>query len=113
MLIKYGIPQSQIVAVSAGKNDLKVQTGPNVKNAENRRVRVVKEQTFTEPVVPMPVPVVQPQNSGQMIQVFTEGEDGRIMGFPIQSSQVVYVDPQGGVEYELPPHLEAQVYGQY
>lgn len=49
MLIGYGIPSSQIVAVSAGEEDLKVQTGDGVPNAENRRVRIVKEETYTEP----------------------------------------------------------------
>lgn len=48
LLVNYGIPSSQIVSVSSGMNDLKVQTGPNVKNAENRRVRVVKETTSME-----------------------------------------------------------------
>jgi outer membrane protein OmpA-like peptidoglycan-associated protein len=43
LLIKYGIPADQIVAVSSGKKDLKVKTGDGVKNADNRRVRVVKE----------------------------------------------------------------------
>lgn len=50
MLIKYGIPASQIVAVSAGEEGLKVPTPDNVKNAENRRVRVVKETSYTEMV---------------------------------------------------------------
>jgi outer membrane protein OmpA-like peptidoglycan-associated protein len=49
MLIRYGVPASQIVAVSSGKNDLKVPTGPGVAKAENRRVRVVKETSRTEP----------------------------------------------------------------
>ena len=49
MLISYGIPSSQIVAVSAGEEDLKVPTPDGVPNAENRRVRVVKETTYTEP----------------------------------------------------------------
>jgi peptidoglycan-associated lipoprotein len=48
MLIQYGIPGDQIVAVSSGKKDLKVQTKDQVRNAENRRVRVVKEQRYTE-----------------------------------------------------------------
>jgi len=48
MLIKYGIPSSQIIAVSAGEEDLKVPTPNNTPNAENRRVRVVKEVHFTE-----------------------------------------------------------------
>lgn len=43
MLIKYGIPASQIVAVSAGEEDLAVPTPDGVPNAQNRRVRVVKE----------------------------------------------------------------------
>ena len=49
MLIERGIPASQIVAVSAGEEDLKVPTPDGVPNAENRRVRVVKEVTYTEP----------------------------------------------------------------
>jgi outer membrane protein OmpA-like peptidoglycan-associated protein len=48
MLIKYGIPSEQIVTVSSGKQDLKVPTGDQVANAENRRVRVVKEQRYIE-----------------------------------------------------------------
>ena len=43
MLIKYGVPASQIVAVSAGEEGLAVPTPDNTPNAENRRVRVVKE----------------------------------------------------------------------
>ena len=49
MLIERGIPSSQIVAVSAGEEDLKVPTPDGVPNAENRRVRVVKEVSYTEP----------------------------------------------------------------
>lgn len=45
MLIEYGIPSSQIIAVSAGEEDLKVKTPDNTPNAENRRVRVVKESS--------------------------------------------------------------------
>lgn len=48
MLIEYGIPASQIVAVSAGEEGLAVPTGDNVANADNRRVRVVKEVHYTE-----------------------------------------------------------------
>ena len=48
MLIKYGIPASQIVAVSAGEEDLAVPTPDGVPNAENRRVRVVKEVYSTD-----------------------------------------------------------------
>ncbi|MDR1207312.1 MAG: OmpA family protein [Rickettsiales bacterium] len=61
-LIQYGIPASQIVAVSAGKTDLKVQTGDQVKNAENRRVRVVKETHYEKPgqVSPMKITVKRP-----------------------------------------------------
>jgi hypothetical protein len=57
MLIQYGIPSSQIVAVSAGEEGLAVPTPDNTPNAENRRVRVVKEVHFTEPVTPTPVSV--------------------------------------------------------
>ncbi len=48
MLIKYGIPASQIVAVSAGEEDLAVPTGDGVANAANRRVQVIKEVHYTE-----------------------------------------------------------------
>ena len=57
MLIEYGIPSSQIVAVSAGEEDLKVPTPNNTPNAENRRVRVVKEVHYTEPQKPAPIVV--------------------------------------------------------
>ena len=57
MLIDYGIPSAQIVAVSAGEEDLKVKTPNNTPNAENRRVRVVKETQYTEPVKPAPIVV--------------------------------------------------------
>ena len=48
MLIKYGIPAGQIVAVSAGEEDLAVQTGDGVANPANRRVQVIKEVHYTE-----------------------------------------------------------------
>ena len=57
MLIEYGIPSSQIVAVSAGEEDLKVPTPDGVPNAENRRVRVVKEVSYMEPGETKMVPV--------------------------------------------------------
>jgi len=54
MLVEYGIPASQIVAVSSGEKDNKVPTGDGVPNAENRRVRVVKEVHYDGPIEPMP-----------------------------------------------------------
>lgn len=57
MLIKYGIPASQIVAVSAGEEDLAVPTPDNTPNAANRRVSVVKEIHFTEEPKPVPVAI--------------------------------------------------------
>ncbi len=57
MLVKYGIPSSQIVSVSAGKKDNKVKTGDQVKNAQNRRVQVIKETHYTEPAKPVPVAI--------------------------------------------------------
>jgi len=48
MLVKYGIPSDQIVMVSSGENDLKVQTKDGVSNKENRRARVIKEQRYME-----------------------------------------------------------------
>lgn len=71
MLIKYGIPASQIVAVSAGEEDLKVKTADGVPNAENRRVRVVKETFYTEPGKVVPVAVVADGNA----EIETIGED--------------------------------------
>lgn len=62
MLIKYGIPASQIVAVSAGEEGLAVQTGDGVAKAANRRVRVVKEVHYTEEPgkqVQVPIAVVE------------------------------------------------------
>ncbi|MCQ2574705.1 MAG: OmpA family protein [Alphaproteobacteria bacterium] len=59
-LISYGIPSSQIVAVSAGEEDLKVLTPDNTPNAENRRVRVVKEVHYTEPAA-KPAPIIVEQ----------------------------------------------------
>lgn len=56
MLIKYGIPASQIVAVSAGEEGLAVPTPDNTPNAQNRRVRVVKEVHYTEEA-PAAVPI--------------------------------------------------------
>ena len=57
MLIEYGIPSSQIVAVSAGEQGLAVPTPDNTPNADNRRVRVVKEVHYTEDVKPIPMEV--------------------------------------------------------
>ncbi len=57
MLIKYGIPASQIVAVSAGEEDLAVPTPDNTPNAANRRVRVVKEVHYTEEAKPVPMAI--------------------------------------------------------
>ena len=65
MLIEYGIPASQIIAVSAGEEDLKVQTPNNTPNAENRRVRVVKEVHYTEPAKPAPI----------VVEEYTETDD--------------------------------------
>ena len=57
MLIQYGIPASQIVAVSAGEEGLAVPTPDNTPNAENRRVRVVKEIHYTEQPKPAPMEI--------------------------------------------------------
>ena len=87
MLINYGIPSGQIVAVSAGEKDLKVQTGDNVKNAENRRVRVVKEEKFEEPA---------PDPSLTKVKIISkQGHEyghghahERMMGFPVEVQEV-------------------------
>lgn len=65
MLIEYGIPSSQIIAVSAGEEDLKVPTPNNTPNAENRRVRVVKEVHYTEPAKAAPI----------VVEEYTETDD--------------------------------------
>ena len=57
MLIQYGIPSSQIVAVSAGEEGLAVPTPDNTPNAQNRRVRVVKEVHYTEQPKPVPMAI--------------------------------------------------------
>ncbi len=74
MLIKYGIPASQIVVVSAGENDNKVPTGNNKKNADNRRVRVVKEMHYTEPTKPSSFEVVE------QVSTVTETKSGQMYG---------------------------------
>lgn len=65
MLIKYGIPASQIVAVSAGEEDLAVPTPDNTPNAANRRVRVVKEIHYTEEPKPVPVEIAVEEYSAE------------------------------------------------
>jgi len=65
MLIEYGIPASQIIAVSAGEEDLKVPTPNNTPNAENRRVRVVKEVQYMEPAQPTPIVVEEYTEIGE------------------------------------------------
>ncbi len=67
MLIKYGIPSNQIIAVSAGEEDLKVPTPNNTPNAENRRVRVVKEVHYTEQPKTNVAPIV--------VEEYTETDD--------------------------------------
>ena len=66
MLIQYGIPASQIVAVSAGEEDLAVPTPDNTPNADNRRVRVVKEVHYEEPAQPSPVAIEVQEYSAPM-----------------------------------------------
>ena len=63
---------SQIVAVSAGEEDLKVPTPDGVRNAENRRVRVVKEVTYTEPAGENYAPVADVN----VEQFYTDCENG-------------------------------------
>ena len=75
MLIERGIPASQIVAVSAGEEDLKVWTPDGVPNAENRRVRVVKEVTYTDPNGGKMVPV-----ANVAVEEFVEDCDGSACG---------------------------------
>jgi len=66
MLIKYGIPASQIVAVSAGEEDLAVPTPDNTPNAANRRVRVVKETHYVEEPKPVPMAIEVEEYSEEM-----------------------------------------------
>lgn len=68
MLVKYGIPSDQIVMVSSGENDLKVQTKDGVKNPENRRARVIKEQRYTEEPAQNDELVVSKEQEEEMIR---------------------------------------------
>ena len=70
MLIEYGIPASQIVAVSAGEEDLAVPTADGVANAANRRVRVVKETHYTE----------QPQQAPIVVEEYAMDEECGMYG---------------------------------
>lgn len=74
MLIKYGIPASQIVAVSAGEEDLAVPTPDNTPNAANRRVRVVKEVHYTEEVPSVPVAIEVEEYSDQNCGMYGCGQ---------------------------------------
>ena len=65
MLIKYGVPASQIVAVSAGEEGLAVPTPDNTPNAANRRVRVVKEIHYTEEPKPVPMEIAVEEYSAE------------------------------------------------
>jgi len=73
MLIEYGIPSSQIIAVSAGEEDLKVPTPNNTPNAENRRVRVVKEVHYTEEQKAAPI-VVEEYSEEECDECSDDGE---------------------------------------
>jgi outer membrane protein OmpA-like peptidoglycan-associated protein len=74
MLVQQGVPATSIIIVSSGKNDLKVPTGDNVKNPENRRVRVVKETRYTE--MPKPEPVATDDSNSEMPEpVATDDSD--------------------------------------
>jgi peptidoglycan-associated lipoprotein len=72
MLIEYGIPSSQIIAVSAGEEDLKVPTPNNTPNAENRRVRVVKEVHYTEEQKAAPIVVEEYTETDECEECGTE-----------------------------------------
>ncbi|MCM1294973.1 MAG: OmpA family protein [Muribaculaceae bacterium] len=74
MLIKYGIPASQIVAVSAGEQDLAVQTGDNVANAANRRVQVIKEVHYTEDTPGAPITLEVEEYSDQNCGMYGCGQ---------------------------------------
>ncbi len=73
MLIQYGIPASQIVAVSAGEEDLAVPTADGVANAANRRVQVIKEVHYTEPA-PQSVTVVEEYTQTQECGMYGCGD---------------------------------------
>ena len=77
MLVKYGIPSNQIIAVSAGKKDLKVPTPDNTPNAENRRVRVVKEVHYTETPKDVAPIVVEQYNESDIdgVEQYDESDD--------------------------------------
>lgn len=74
MLIENGIPASQIIAVSAGEEDLKVPTPNNTPNAENRRVRVVKEVQYTEQPKQEPIIVEKYEEVNDCQECYDEEE---------------------------------------
>ena len=107
MLAEQGIPASSIIVVSSGKNDLKVPTGKGVRNAENRRVQVVKEVRYLEPAAPAAaveivettgdvkiekVPAVPPEQSVAMPEPLVE-EQGAIWEKPIEEIEAMPIEP--------------------
>jgi hypothetical protein len=55
-LVKLGVPVSAIAQSGVGENDLAVQTGPNVKEAQNRRTEI----DIVAPPAPAPVAAIAP-----------------------------------------------------
>lgn len=55
-LVKLGVPVSAISQSGVGENDLAVQTGPNVKEAQNRRTEI----DIVAPPPPAPVAAITP-----------------------------------------------------
>ena len=84
MLVQQGVPATSIIIVSSGKNDLKVPTGDNVKNSDNRRVRVVKETRFTE--MPKPQPVMVDDSNSEMQKPEPVATDDSNLEMPEQES---------------------------
>ncbi|HVJ42345.1 MAG TPA: OmpA family protein [Dongiaceae bacterium] len=56
-LVREGVPQSAISASAVGENDLAVQTGPDVREAQNRRTEI----NIVAPPPPAPAPAPAPE----------------------------------------------------
>ena len=112
MLIQYGIPSSQITAVSAGEKDLAVQTGDNVRNAANRRVQIMKETRNTVtapaaaagPVVTVQKPAPLPVPGGTMYGTVQYDENGNPIqpDVPTVITRTAMTPPPVNVKYAAP-----------
>ena len=103
MLIQNGVPASSIIILSSGKNDLAVQTGPNVKNQENRRARVIKEIRSYEsgPAATAPAPRATP--TGPAAEYGVVGQGNRAV--PAAAPSPAPATPRNNARVAMPEPL--------